>query len=113
MALEVKQYQPSNSDQLFENAYLRIQKIVTANLDYEYFENIPGTEDQKLSWMTRLENIATIFVWGDKGARDNRAQILDHFIFYFDCDLSSDENIYAQAYSHLKSKFGDENVTDV
>lgn len=106
MALQVK-YEHPTSKQVYPEAYLRIQKIQTAHLDYEFFakSDKEGVEEE-LRWITRLENIVTVFVWSDKVARDNRAIVVHWFTFEFDYDLTNPTNIYTQAYEHLnKLKF--------
>lgn len=113
MALQTN-YEHPNNHIIYPEAYVRIQKIQSANLDYEFFakSDKEGVEEE-LRWITRLENIVTVFVWPDKIARDNRAQVVHWFTFEFDYDLSSSTNIYAQAYEHLnKTRFGG-NALDV
>ena len=113
MALQVK-YEHPTSKQVYPEAYLRIQKIQTAHLDYEFFakSDKEGVEEE-LRWITRLENIVTVFVWSDDVARDNRAIVVHWFTFEFDYELSSPENIYTQAYKWLNDKKFDGSALDV
>ena len=108
MALIVKNFELQDGTFL-EEAYLKIQKIQTALVDYEFLENVddPSRPDiaQELKWTTRQENSATIYVWSDKVARDNRAQIIHWFQVGFNYDLSIYENIYEQVYGRLKEIF--------
>ena len=106
MALQTKLELPDG--QIFETAYIRIQKIQTANLDYEFFvkSDKEGVEEE-LRWITNLENIATVFVWADDVARKNRAHVVHWFTFNFDYELELSDNIYTQAYHRLnQDKFG-------
>jgi hypothetical protein len=92
---------------IYSDAYLRIHKIRTVAVDYEYFENVDDPERpdiaQELKWKIRLESSATAYVWNGKESRDNRAQPLKWFSFEFEYDLDSPKNIYAQAYDALKT----------
>jgi hypothetical protein len=89
---------------LYQSAYFRIQKVYTANVDYERFEHVdePGIE-QRLTWETRVESKATVFVWDGPLARGNRAHPIGWFSFDFTYDLTSPRNIYQQAYDALAS----------
>lgn len=93
MALQAK---VELENQIFEEAYVRIQKIQSANIDYEQII------DDTLTYTSRLENIATVFVWVDKLARTNRAIPSHWFVFNFEYDLES--NIYEQAYNQLNAR---------
>jgi hypothetical protein len=100
--------------QEFEHAYLRIQNVHTSNADYEKFEVVKdsssGEEYEKLVWESKIESQATVFVWPDAGARQNRAYPIDWFSIEFQYNLSEHSNIFEQAYSalaeHQKSKHG-------
>ena len=99
MALKVKNFELPDG-LILEEAYLRIQSISTANIDYEFFEMISETEE-KLSWTTRMETTATVFIWPDEIARQNRAIAVHWFTFQLDYNLSTLDNIYEQAYMKL------------
>lgn len=92
--------------EVYNNAYVRIVKVRSANVDYEMFVNVddPDRPDiaQELTWVTRIESSATAFVWPDKISRDNRAMTVAWFDFDFVFDLNSDRNIFQQAYDSLK-----------
>lgn len=93
----------------YPSAYLRIQKIQTTNAEYEYFKNVddPNRPDvaQEIDWTKRIETQATCFIWADALARKNRAQSIDWFVFEFDYDLNSLDNIYQQGYAKLREIF--------
>jgi len=92
---------------ILPDAYIRLQRCRTANVDYEKFEDLndPNRPDiaQILTWVTRIEASGTAFVWHDKIARDNRAMAASWFEFDFTYDLESPRNIYQQAYDALKA----------
>jgi len=102
MALTVKNFELPDGT-ILKNAYLRVQSIRTENKDYEYFEKVGDDPniDERLSWTTRVETEATVFVWADEVARKNRAYTLNWFKFGFEYNLSEWTNIYEQAYQKL------------
>ena len=109
MALKVNYTLPDN--ELLEGAYLRIQKISTTNVDYEYFEKSKKENiEEELKWTTRLENECVVYVWSDEIARANRAQVLHWFNSKFEYDLESVYNIYEQGYQQLNKRFGNEGI---
>lgn len=93
----------------YPEAYFRIHKITSANVDYEFLENIedPNRPDvqQELKWITRYESSALVYVWSDKEARKNRAQVLHWFNIDFEFNDKEVDNIYKQAYRALKKVF--------
>lgn len=96
--------------EVFPSAYFKIQKINTANVDYEYFEKSDKENiEEELRWVTRLETEVVMFVWADNMARENRATAIHWFSFKFDYDLDLPTNLYSQAYNHysknLKSEY--------
>lgn len=92
---------------VLNEAYIRVCRVRSANIDYEQFVDVNEPENpdiaQRLQWVMRVESSATAFVWADKVSRDNRAMALKWFEFDFDYDLNSDLNIYQQAYNALKA----------
>lgn len=105
MGLIVKNFELPDGT-LLDEVYMKVQKINSVSADFEFFENIndptrPDVE-QELKWIKRLENIASIYVWPDILARENRAQVIHWFTINFEYDLSAYENIYEQAYKRLK-----------
>jgi hypothetical protein len=100
---------------VYENAYLKIVKVITSNTDYEFFETVNDPNNpnikERLSWINRLETDATVYVWSDTNARKNRAQVIHWFSFSFEYDLTKSENIFQQGYAKLKFLF--ENTKDV
>jgi hypothetical protein len=98
---------------IYRDCYLRIHKVKSTMVDYEYFENVndPDRPDiaQELKWKVRMESSATAYVWESVDGRENRAQPMKWFSFDFEYDLDNDRNIYQQAYDALKSheKFSD------
>jgi hypothetical protein len=99
------------------DSYLRIHKIRTQMVDYEFFKavddvNRPGVAEE-LDWVIRGETTATAYVWSDQVARKNRVQPIKHFSFEFEFDLESPKNIYQQAYEALKSTPEFSSATDV
>lgn len=110
MALTVKSFETPDGS-IFENVYMKVQKVQIANADYEHFENVndplrPDVE-QELKWIKRLETTATIYVWADELCRENRAQIISWFSITFDYDLTAYENIFEQVYKKLKKIYPD------
>lgn len=105
MALKVKGYELPNGDILPE-AYLRVQNIIVENRDYEYFDssNKPDVE-LELKWITRIEVKATVFVWADEIARQNRAIAMQGFVVETTYNLSEYANIFEQIYQTLAVKF--------
>jgi hypothetical protein len=110
MALKVNYIMPDS--EYVEGAYLRIVKMSTANVDYEFYEKSDKPDvEEELKWVTRLENEATIYVYSDEGARANRAQVIHWFNFKFGYELDSVYNLYEQAYQQLnKYKYGNEGL---
>lgn len=100
MALIVKDLELPDG-QILEEAYLKVQSINTANVDYEFLEPISENES-KVSWLTRIETRATIFVYADKLAREHRVPALHWFSYEIEYNLSEWQNIYEQAYFKLK-----------
>jgi len=101
MGLIVKNFElPDHT--ILDDAYLKIESVKISNRDYEFFENIAGTDDQILKWITKITSEATAIIWSDKEARSNRAYSLNWFSFSFEYDLSIHENVYEQAYRKLK-----------
>lgn len=94
-------------DVIYDDCYLRIHKIRTVMVDYEYFETVNDPLHpeiaERLAWKIRLESSATAYVYANKAIRDNRAQPLKWFSFDFDYELENPRNIYQQAYDALKS----------
>lgn len=105
MSLIVKNYELPDG-LILENAYFRVQSILTANQDYETLvpTDIPGF-DLKSIWEKRVETTANIFVFGDKIAKENGVPAIHWFQINFDYDLSQWTNIFEQAYLKLKEKF--------
>lgn len=92
---------------IYRDCYLRIHKIRTQVSEYEYFETMSNSDSSKtaqvLTWKSRIETSANVYVWVDEMARQNRALPLKNFNFEFDFDLDSDRNIFQQAYDALKT----------
>lgn len=101
MALTIKNFELPDKT-ILNDAYLRIATINTAFTDYEHFEPLLDSNDVILSWVKRLESKAHVFVHGDEIARQNRVSPINWFEFKFDLDLTSNQNIYEQAYQKLK-----------
>lgn len=103
MALKVKNFELSDGT-IFENAYVRVQTVATANVDHEFIENLPDG-NQIVRWKTKSQSSANIYVWPDAGARENRAVVQHWFKIDFEYDMSEWTNIYEQAYNKLKTLF--------
>lgn len=106
MALKCKNYTKQDGT-IFEDAYIRINKVRSDMVDYEFFENVDDPKNpeiaQRLTYKTKCESVATAYVYGDEIARQNRVQPVDWFSFMFDYDVHSDKNIYEQAYEQLET----------
>lgn len=104
---------------IFENAYIRINKVRSDMVDYEFFEDVDEPENpeiaQRLRYRVRCESVATAYVYGDQKARENRVQPTDWFSFMFDFDHECDKNIYEQAYDALQrlDRFKEVNLESV
>ena len=85
------------NDVIHKNCYLRIHKIRTAMIDYEYFDKVDDPNRpliaEELKWKIRNENTATVYIWDDNICRENRTVPLKHFSFEFDYDLDNPRNI--------------------
>ncbi len=97
-------YTLPNGD-IIENAYLRVQKIITSNQDFEFLkpsdkENV----ESETEWITRFESEAVIYVWTDKMARDYRVTPIHWFNLKFDFDKASERNIYQQVYDLIEGE---------
>ncbi len=104
MALTIKNYElPDGS--ILEEAYIRVQTVQTTNADYEYLEPIPDSEDLITKWLTRIESQATVYVYADKPARDNRVSPLFWFQIPIHYNLSEWTNVFEQAYSKLRELY--------
>lgn len=110
MALIVKNYVLPD-ETILEEAYLKVQRIQCSLADYEFFETVNDPNrpdvDQELKWIKREENFATIYVYADKLARDNRVPPMHWFPINFHYDLSVYENVYEQVYNQLEEKYPD------
>lgn len=100
MAVVVKNLELPDST-ILADGYLRVQSINIAHTDKEHLVPISETE-LMATWTTQVEAKANIFIWADKVARSNRAQVQHWFTFEFDYDLSVHANIFEQAYAKLK-----------
>lgn len=100
MGLIVNNFELPGGD-IVDSAYLRIQNINTSNVDHEIYENIPGTDDQKISWQSYIKSSATLYVWADEIARQNRTHPIHWFTIEFKYDLKDPRNIYEQAYDQI------------
>jgi hypothetical protein len=111
MAIKVKNYELPNG-QILQDAYLRVQSVYVENKDYEFFKKSTQEGiDEELTWITRLETKASVFVWADELARKNRAIASHWFTIEIDYQLSENENVFEQAYRKLNKIFqNSENV---
>lgn len=100
MALTIKNFELPDK-QILENSYLKVQSVTSSNNDYEYLETV-SKDEQKVSWISKIESKVTIFVWADELARKNRVPALHWFQFNLDYNLSEWSNIFEQAYYKLK-----------
>ncbi len=100
MAILVKDF--VNADgQIFESAYLKIQKVVVSSVDYEFFEKVNDDNvSEKLSWTKRFEASALVYIWCDEDARLRRSPIHGHFSMDFTYDLGQDP--FSQSYAALR-----------
>lgn len=101
MAIKVKYELPDHT--ILEEAYLRVQNVTTAIVDYEHLK--PSEKDGfdlETEFIKKIETKANIFVFADKVARDNGVAAIDWFPIEFDYQLSTWSSIYDQAYAKLK-----------
>lgn len=103
MALKIKEFQLPNGE-IIENGYFRVQKIISANIDYEFFDK-EQDEFEVMKWEVRNESTATFFIWPDETARQHRAQVIHWFTLNFVFNFESNENIYNQAYNALAKHY--------
>lgn len=102
MAVKLKNYELPDGT-ILEEAYLRVQNVTTAIVDYEHLA--PSDKegfDLETTWIKKIETKANIFVFADKIARDNGVAAIDWFPIEFDYQLSIYANIFEQAYHALK-----------
>lgn len=105
MALQTE-YTIPITQEVFENAYLKIQKISMSNIDYEtYTHSDEPNIESIVTWSKRIETNVIVYVWSDAEARKNLARIVSHFSFDFDFDVESSDNIFTQIYKYLYEKF--------
>jgi hypothetical protein len=102
MALKLKNYELPDGT-ILDEAYLRVQNITTAIVDYEHLKpsEVEGF-DLETEFIKKIETNANIFVFADKVARDNGVAAIHWFPINFDYQLSVYANIYEQAYCALK-----------
>lgn len=95
----------------YPEAYLKISKVISANVDSEFYENQPDGSTL-LKWISRPENIAFVTVFPDEDARRRNVRALESKGVFFDFDVKSDQNIYKAAYNSLKEELAAINMTD-
>lgn len=98
---------------VYNDAYLRIQTVRSAVVDYEKFETSESDGSERLVWVSRMESYATVYVWSDAGARANRAQPIKWFTFQYEYDIAHPDNAFKQAYIALKSSNDFANAIDI
>lgn len=105
MALTVKNYELPDG-QILEDAYLKVQNITTAIVDYEHIQpsEVPGF-DFETTYIKKIESTANIFVYADKKARENMVAAIHWFPVKFDYSLSDWSNIFEQAYKTTREMF--------
>jgi len=102
MAIKIKNYELPDST-ILEEAYLRVQNVTTAIVDYEHLQ--PSDKEGfelETTWIKKIETKANIFVFADEIARNNGVAAVHWFPIEFAYDLSEHSNIYEQAYKALK-----------
>lgn len=104
MALKVNDYVMPDETTVPE-AYLRVRNILIENNDYEFLEPIPDTDDLKVSWLTKLDCKATIYVYADEGCRRNQVPPIHWFTLDFFIDKQNIDNPFEWAYLALREKF--------
>lgn len=104
-------------DVIYEKMYIRISKLRSEHADYEKFEIVDDPDNpkiaEKLTWVSRYENIVTYTVYSDIESRRNYATPLSTGTLNFDFDPNSALNIYSQAYNMLRKLFVEGEVEDV
>jgi hypothetical protein len=102
MALLVKNLEAPDGS-IFPEAYVRVQSISVANVDYEYLEPIPDSDDLITKWITKVEASSTLYVYADAIARNNRVTPVHWFSVEFSYDKSIWENVFEQVYKRVKT----------
>lgn len=105
MAIKLKNYELPDGT-ILDEAYLRVQNITTAIVDYEHLKpsEVDGF-DLETEFIKKIESTANIFVFADKVARNNGVAAIHWFPIEFDYNLSEWSNIYEQVYESLKKLF--------
>lgn len=104
-------------DVVYDKMYIRISKLRSEHVDYEKFEIVDDPEDPKvaerLTWISRFENIVTYTVYPDAESRKNYVTPLSTGTLNFKFDPDSSLNIYSQAYDALRKLYVEGEVEDV
>lgn len=103
MALKIKNFTLPDG-LVLDEAYVRVHSIVLSNIDYEYLEPIPDSDDLITKWVTRLELRGNVYVYGDKVARDNRVSPMNWFDFVFQPE-GSEVDAFKTAYEYVKELY--------
>lgn len=104
MAIKVKDYEMPDKS-IVPDAYLRVKNILVEVNDYELLE--PLTDDPegdlKVTWVTRYESKASIYVYADDQCRRNNVSPIHWYAIDF--NFKPELPILSQAYSVLKNRF--------
>ena len=101
MALKTK-YEFQNI--IYDEAYLRIQKISIGHSEREEIVDDPQIGGERVIFKTFTEPIAFCMVYADKDARDRVVRPLTQFAFQFKYDINSTDNPFQIAYQALKKQ---------
>lgn len=99
MALQTK-YEFQNV--IYDEAYLRIQKISIGHSEREEFVKDEDSTTERIVFETFVEPIAFCMVYADKDAREKVVRPIHQFAFQFKYDINSNDNPFKLAYDALK-----------
>lgn len=88
---------------IIPNAYYKVAKLILASTDVDTFED---SEDGNsvLTYVKEYENVAHIYVYSDEEARKRNVIPIKTFAIFFEYDfITSNKNVYEQAYEALKN----------
>lgn len=102
------------SNHIYEEAYIRIQKISIGTGEREVYEDLPERNGEIVKFEPFTEAIAFALVYCDKDARDKNVRPIHQFGFQFKYDIKGGENPFKEAYNALHKELElTDNVEDI
>lgn len=88
-------------EQVFEEAYIRIQKIAIGVSDSEV--EVEHLDKITIEFKTEVETLGFAFVYANAEARKLNVRAINRIGFQFIYDYTSGKNIFEEAYKALKA----------